>query len=94
MWAGAVADQSILAAFVGVRCRPASGTGGAGHRASARRSGTDRPSTHRCGMLAVYDAEVAQPYFAEAIELVRAADDRWSLCQIFSYQATGGRYGR
>jgi ATP/maltotriose-dependent transcriptional regulator MalT len=39
-------------------------------------------------MIAVYSAEVAQPYFAEAIELVRAADDRWSLCQIYSYQAT------
>ena len=41
-----------------------------------------------CGMRAVYSAEVAQQYFAEAIDLARAAGDRWSLCQIFSYQAT------
>ncbi|MCV7411522.1 LuxR family transcriptional regulator [Mycobacterium florentinum] len=43
-----------------------------------------------CGMSAVYDAEVVQTYLAEAIELVRAAGDRWTLCQILSHQATAG----
>ena len=41
-------------------------------------------------MLAFYNAELAQHYFAEAIDLARASGDRWSLCQIFSYQATVG----
>ncbi len=47
-----------------------------------------------CGMGAVYSAEVAQVYFGEAIDLVRAAGDRWSLCQIFSYPGDRGRHGR
>jgi hypothetical protein len=29
-----------------------------------------------------------QPYFTEAIGLARSAGDQWSLCQIFSHQAT------
>ena len=41
-----------------------------------------------CGMAAIYDHAMAEEYFAEAIELARINDDRWSLCQIFSYQAT------
>ncbi|OBB86175.1 transcriptional regulator [Mycobacterium colombiense] len=46
-----------------------------------------------CGMSAVYHAEVVQSYFAEASELVRAAGDRWTLCQILSHQATAGAIG-
>ncbi|MGB9224418.1 MAG: LuxR family transcriptional regulator, partial [Mycobacterium sp.] len=34
-----------------------------------------------------YGAEVAQPYFAEAIGLTRALGDSWRLSQILSYQA-------
>ena len=34
-----------------------------------------------------YDAEVAQPYFAEAIGLTRKLGDSWRLSQILSYQA-------
>jgi predicted ATPase/class 3 adenylate cyclase/DNA-binding NarL/FixJ family response regulator len=43
-----------------------------------------------CGMLAVYTADVARQYLVEAIELVRAAGNRWSLCQILNYQAIAG----
>ncbi len=43
-----------------------------------------------CGTVALYNAEVAQPYFAEAIELARAVGDRWGLCQILSYQTSTG----
>ncbi|OMB91852.1 transcriptional regulator [Mycobacterium colombiense] len=46
-----------------------------------------------CGMSAVYHAEVVQPYFAQAGELVRAAGDRWALCKILSHQATAGAMG-
>ena len=43
-----------------------------------------------CGYIAgqVADAEVARPYFAEAVGLARALDDRWRLSQILGWQAT------
>ena len=40
-----------------------------------------------CGSAAVYDAEVAQRYFAEAIGLARALGDQWRLSQILGQQA-------
>ncbi|MDT5347050.1 MAG: hypothetical protein QOH91_337 [Mycobacterium sp.] len=42
-----------------------------------------------CGAIAGarYDAETAAVYFAEAIELARALDDRWRLSQILAWQA-------
>ncbi|MGB9222726.1 helix-turn-helix transcriptional regulator, partial [Mycobacterium sp.] len=45
-----------------------------------------------CGMSAIYSPELAQQYLAEAIYVARAAGDRWSLCQILSYQASVGDY--
>ena len=43
-----------------------------------------------CGFIAaVLSAELAEPYFAEAIGLARALDDRWRLSQILAGQATG-----
>ena len=40
-----------------------------------------------CGLTAAYNAELAGTYFAEAIELARALDDRWRLSQILAWQA-------
>jgi len=40
-----------------------------------------------CGLDAAYSADVAQPYIAEAIDLARAAGDRWALCQILNWAA-------
>jgi DNA-binding CsgD family transcriptional regulator len=41
-----------------------------------------------CGLIAVLNnAEVARPYFAEAIGLARALDDRWRLSQLLGWQA-------
>ena len=40
-----------------------------------------------CGLTAAYNAELAGAYFAEAIELARALDDRWRLSQILAWQA-------
>ena len=40
-----------------------------------------------CGGLAVYDAEAARPYFAEALDLARALGDDWRLSQILGWQA-------
>ncbi|OBK31671.1 transcriptional regulator [Mycobacterium asiaticum] len=39
---------------------------------------------------ATYDGESAAAYYAEAVELARAADDRWRLCQILAWQANTG----
>jgi predicted ATPase/class 3 adenylate cyclase/DNA-binding CsgD family transcriptional regulator len=41
-----------------------------------------------CGVVAGYSAELARAYFAEAIGLARALDDRWRLSQILAWQAT------
>jgi hypothetical protein len=43
-----------------------------------------------CGITAGFgdSAEVARPYFAEAVGLARALDDRWRLSQILAWQAT------
>ena len=41
-----------------------------------------------CGLIAaLVSAELAGPYFAEAIGLARALDDRWRLSQILAWQA-------
>ena len=40
-----------------------------------------------CGSAAVYDAEVAERYFSEAIGLARALEDKWRLSQILAQQA-------
>ncbi len=40
-----------------------------------------------CGSAAVYDAEVARRYFAEAIGLARNLGDQWRLSQILGQQA-------
>jgi predicted ATPase/class 3 adenylate cyclase/DNA-binding CsgD family transcriptional regulator len=46
-------------------------------------------SLSACGFIAgaLYDAEAAAAYHAEAIELARALDDRWRLSQILAWQA-------
>jgi predicted ATPase/class 3 adenylate cyclase/DNA-binding CsgD family transcriptional regulator len=43
-----------------------------------------------CGGIAVYDPEVARPYFAEAIGLARSIGDGWRLGQILAWQAFEG----
>jgi predicted ATPase/class 3 adenylate cyclase/DNA-binding CsgD family transcriptional regulator len=42
-----------------------------------------------CGLTAAFNAELAGPYFAEAIGLARALGDRWRLSQILAWQANG-----
>ena len=42
-----------------------------------------------CGGIAVRNAEVARPYFAEALELARASGDGWRLSPILVWQAYG-----
>jgi predicted ATPase/class 3 adenylate cyclase/DNA-binding CsgD family transcriptional regulator len=46
-----------------------------------------------CGQIAsVASAEPAEPYFAEAIGLARALDDRWRLSQLLACQAAAASY--
>jgi predicted ATPase/class 3 adenylate cyclase/DNA-binding CsgD family transcriptional regulator len=40
-----------------------------------------------CGFAAAFSSELAGPYFAEAIGLARALDDRWRLSHILAWQA-------
>ena len=42
-----------------------------------------------CGGIAVCDAELARPYFAEALELARASADSWRLSHILVWRAYG-----
>ena len=84
VWVRAVVEHSILAALVGW---PAGVDRAREALAIARQ--LEHPvligrALYACGLLAVYTTEVAQPYFAEAIEVVRAAGDRWALCQILA----------
>lgn len=88
VWVRAVAHRSILSAWVGLPCDPERAQMAL---AIAREIGDPALISRAliaCGMLTLYRAEQSQQYFAEAIELVRAAGDLWSECQIFSYQAT------
>ena len=46
-----------------------------------------------CGGIAVYNPEVARPYFAEAIGLARAIGDGWRLGQILVLAGVRGGHG-
>ncbi|MFY9919542.1 MAG: LuxR C-terminal-related transcriptional regulator, partial [Mycobacterium sp.] len=43
-----------------------------------------------CGCATVYDAELAAPFFAEAIGVAREVGDQWRLIQILTQQAQAG----
>ncbi|KAA1248928.1 LuxR family transcriptional regulator [Mycobacterium simiae] len=92
LWARAVAQRSILAAWVGVPTNLSQT-----QQALAIARELDDPALIARaliarGLVALYSVESPQPYFAEAIDLVRALGDDWSLCQILSYQATAGYF--
>jgi DNA-binding CsgD family transcriptional regulator len=82
----ALADKAVLDEFVGVHS-----LGEAEQALMIARELDDSALLVRaltaCGCAAVYDAELARRYFAEAIGLARAVGDRWRLNQILSQQA-------
>ena len=88
VWVGAVTLRAILGAWVGVPM----GLDQTQQALAVARQLDDPALITRaliaCGRIAYFGAEDAGSYFAEAIDLARAAGDRWSLCQIFGYQAT------
>jgi predicted ATPase/class 3 adenylate cyclase len=85
--ARALADNTVLAAFVGA----AVSTDRARQALAMAREVGDPALLARaltaCGLTAAITAEVAGPYFAEAIGLARELDDRWRLSQILVWQA-------
>jgi predicted ATPase/class 3 adenylate cyclase/DNA-binding CsgD family transcriptional regulator len=89
--ARALADTAMLDAFVDA----AAGMDQA-QRALAIARGVDDPALlaralTACGFTASFSFnEMAREYFAEAIGLARALDDRWRLSQILAWQANGG----
>jgi predicted ATPase/class 3 adenylate cyclase/DNA-binding CsgD family transcriptional regulator len=90
VWAGAVAHQSILAASMGIPTELSRAQQALDIARDLNDSALVAQNLIACGMLCFYSAKMAQQYFAEAIDLVRAAGDRWSLCQIFSHLSTVG----
>ncbi len=89
--ARALADQAVLDTWAGA----AASTGQAEQALAIARDVDDPALLARaltaCGFTAdaSYNHEVAQAYFAEAIGLARALDDRWRLSQILGWQAQG-----
>jgi len=85
--ARALADRALLAALTG-----AAGSLDQAQQALVIAREVDDPAllvralTAR-GSIAALSAEVAGPYFAEALGLARALDDRWRLSQILAWQA-------
>jgi predicted ATPase/DNA-binding CsgD family transcriptional regulator len=87
VWVRAVADQAILAAWALI---PANLERAQEALATAREAGDAALHARiltACGTLMMYYADVAQPFYAEAINILRASDDRWRLCRVLTYQA-------
>ncbi len=85
--ARALADQALLATLMGEPDGLAQA-----QQALAMAREVDDPALlvralTACGPIAAISAELARPYFAEAIGLARALDDRWRLSQILAWQA-------
>ena len=80
--ARALADKAMLAVSVGAADSLDQARAGPGDRARGRRPGPAGAGADRLRRIAaVFNAEVARPYFAEAIGLARAVGDRWRLSQ-------------
>jgi predicted ATPase/DNA-binding CsgD family transcriptional regulator len=86
--ARALADRAMLATWVGAADSPSQA-----QQALAIAREVDDPALlalalTACGLMcAAVSVELARPYFAEAVGLARAVDDRWRLSQILAYQA-------
>ena len=89
--ARALADRAMLAIWAGAPDSPDQA-----QQALANARELDDPALlaralTACGYITAYSAESAGAYFAEAIGLARALDDRWRLRQILGLQ-TGGAH--
>jgi predicted ATPase/class 3 adenylate cyclase/DNA-binding CsgD family transcriptional regulator len=90
VWARALADQGLLDSWVG-----GAASLDQAQKALAIARDIDDPAVlarvlTACCLIAVFiTPEVARLYFAEAIGLARALDDRWRLSELLSWQALG-----
>jgi len=88
--ARAIADKAVLSSWVDV-------TGGMVERAlealAIARTIDDPALLSRvltaCACITAHDADLARPYFTEAVGLARELGDSWRLCQILGRQAYG-----
>jgi predicted ATPase/class 3 adenylate cyclase/DNA-binding CsgD family transcriptional regulator len=87
--ARALADRALLAIYAGA----AESVDQAQQAVAIAREVDDPALLARaltaCAPIAAYNAELAGPYFAEAIGLARASGDPWRLSQILGWQARG-----
>jgi predicted ATPase/class 3 adenylate cyclase/DNA-binding CsgD family transcriptional regulator len=88
VWVRALADRAVLATGAGDASIEQA------QQALALAREVDDPALlaralTACGLTAAYNAELAGPYFAEAIGLARESGDRWRLSQILAWQALG-----
>lgn len=88
VWVAAIADQCTIAGWAG-----AYGHADLAYEALDVARDLEDPALvaralGACGIVTFYNAEVAQAYFTEAIDMARAAGDEWRLLPLFSYQAT------
>jgi predicted ATPase/class 3 adenylate cyclase/DNA-binding CsgD family transcriptional regulator len=84
--ARALSDEAVLSIFVGIPSFKQA------EQALALARELDDPALlvralSACGPIAVISAELAKPYFAEALGLARSLGDRWRLSQILAWQA-------
>jgi predicted ATPase/class 3 adenylate cyclase/DNA-binding CsgD family transcriptional regulator len=90
IWARAIADKAVLSSWVDV-------TGSMVERALealaiARQVNEPALLTRvlaACACITAHDADIARPYFAEAVGLARELGDSWRLCQVLGRQAYG-----
>lgn len=86
VWVGAVAQYAILAAWVGFPVELSRAQEALAVARDIADPALITKALIACGMIAIYVPGTAEPYLTEAVELARAADDQWSLCEIYSYQ--------
>ena len=82
----ALADKATLDAMRQVHDHMAQAQELPHHRSRTRLPSPRTPALTACGGIGAYDAEVARPYFAEAVGLARTVGDNWRLSQILAWQ--------
>ncbi|OBJ84649.1 transcriptional regulator [Mycobacterium gordonae] len=88
VWAGAVAQQTILSCWVATPTDLARAQEALRIARQLEDPALITQALIACSMLAMYVPDLAQQYYGEMMELFTAAGDQWNLCQVFGYQAT------
>ncbi len=91
--ARALADKATLDAYMGATDSMEGALQGLAIAREVGDPGLVLRALTACGGIAVYDPEVARPFFAEAVGLARSLGDGWRLGQILGWLAYGGVMG-